>query len=126
MKRAALAAAAVGFALIASGQDTILKPPKECNSCVNIVVRDRLAEILEISDCNGASGMTCRIQFKRGPLPSRIEVRQMNERNRLIGTKFLPYPNLKLEEKALATFPTGVAVTIVLVGEWKGPWRNSY
>jgi len=82
---------------------------------------------LRISDCSGASGMTCRIQFKGGvPLPSRIKVQQLDEQNRLIREKFLPYPNLKLGEKAWATFPIGSAATIVLVGEWKGPWRSSY
>jgi len=127
MRSTTLAVAAFGFALAASGQDTVIKPPQGCISCASIVVRGRLAGILKISDCNCTSGMTCRIQFKRGALtPSRIEVRQLDEQNRLIGTKFLPYPNLKDEEKGWATFPTGPAVTVVLLGEWKGPWRSSY
>ena len=127
MKSVAFALVAFNFALIASAQDTVIKPPEECISCASIVVRGRLARILEISDCNGASGMTCRIRFKRGELlPSRIKVQQMDEQNRVIGKKFLPYPNLKPEEKGWATFPTGSAATVVLVGEWKGPWQSSY
>jgi hypothetical protein len=127
MKNTALGVVALGLALVASGQDRVINPPQECISCPKIVVRGRLARILKISDCNGASGMTCRIQFKRRALlPSRIEVEQLDEQNRLLGKKFLPYPNLEPEEKGWATFPTGSAMTVVLVGEWKGPWRSSY
>jgi len=118
---------AIGLSLVASGQDTVFRPPQECISCPKIVVRGKLARILTISDCDGNSGMTCRIRFKVGmPLPSRIKVQQLDEQNRLVREKFLPYPDLKSGETGWATFPIRSAATVVLVGEWKGAWRSAY
>ena len=106
---------------------SVITPPEECRGCPRIVVRGRLAQILTILECNGNSGMTCHIQFKRGStLPSRIAVQQLDARGKLIGTKFLPYPDLKTEEKGWATFPFGAAETVVLQGELNGPWRSAY
>jgi hypothetical protein len=111
----------------AASQDLVLKPPPQCITCTNIIVRGRLAQVLKISECNGASGMTCQIQFTDGAhLPSRIQVQQLDTNGRVIGSKFLPYPDLKPGEKGHATFPTGSAATIALVAEWKGHWRSSY
>ena len=43
--------------------------------------------------------MRCRIRFKRGAtLPSRIALQQLDKNGKLIGKKFLPYPDLKSEE----------------------------
>jgi hypothetical protein len=101
--------------------------PQDCIGCPNIVVRGRLARILTISGCKGISGMTCRIEIKQGAaLPSRILVRQCDQRGRLLGKKYLPYPNLKPGERGSASFPIGAATSVVLVGEWKGEWQSAY
>jgi hypothetical protein len=90
-------------------------------------VKGRLAKVLEISDCNGESGMTCRIQFKADAvLPSRILVQELDVRNQPAGKrKFLPYPDLRPGEKGWASFPVH-GTTLVLTGEWQGPWRDAY
>jgi len=94
--------------------------PKDCHAW-------SIGKSTEISDCDGASGLTCRMQFRDGTiLPSRILITQLDHQNRPIGKKFLPYPDLKPREKAWATFPTSSAETIVLTGEWKGRWRSAY
>ncbi len=107
--------------------DATITPPEECLGCPKIIVRGKLARMLRIADCNGNSGMTCRIQFKRGStLPSRIVVQQLDGHDRLIDKKFLPYPDLKPEEMGWASFPIGSARAVVLAGEWNGPWRSAY
>lgn len=107
--------------------DLTLKPPPQCITCPNIIVRGKLAQVLNISECDGTSGMTCQVLVDdRVALPSRIQVQQLDTNGRVIGNKFLPYHDLKPGEKGHATFPIGSAATIVLVGEWKGHWRSSY
>lgn len=111
------------------GQDVVInrRSSTECISCPKIVVGGRLAGILAISDCHGASGMTCRIEFKRGAeLPSRIVVQGLDG-NQLVGKKkYLPYPNLKAGEKGWASFPMVGSITVLLTGEGNGAWQAAY
>jgi hypothetical protein len=111
------------------GQDVVINPRSstECITCPKIVVRGRLAGILAISDCNGASGMTCQIEFKRGAeLPSRIVVQELDGNQPSGKKKYLPYPNLKAGEHGSASFPMVGSVTVLLTGEWNGGWQSSY
>lgn len=128
MKVPALVLLLISLPCALFSQDTVIKPPEECIGCSKIVIHGKLAQILKISSCEGISGMTCRIQFAQRSveLPSRIVVRQLDTHGHVLGSKFLPYPNLKPGETGRASFLVGTADTLVLVGEFGGPWKSAY
>jgi hypothetical protein len=100
------------------------------NFCYGLILTGRLIDTLEFSNCDAISGMTCHIILKRGAqLPSRIFMQAMDSRNQPLGTRhLLIYPELKDGEGGSATFlriPEGTR-SVVLAGEWNGPYRNPY
>jgi hypothetical protein len=113
-------------ALVGQQQRTI--PPPPGGMCPPIILQGKLASSMQISDCKAISGMTCRISFnKDAVLPSRIFLREVDETKHPVGRKrLLIYPDLKPGERGWATFRIGRGMTVVLTGEWKGPWKSAY
>jgi hypothetical protein len=98
--------------------------------CYGLVLSGRLIDTFEFSKCEAISGMTCHIALKNGAqLPSRVFMQGLDSQNRTLGEKrLLVYPELKAGEGGRATFlrvPSG-ANTVVLTGEWHGPYRDPY
>ncbi len=100
------------------------------NFCYGLILTGRLIDTLEFSNCDAISGMTCHVILKRGAqLPSRIFMQALDSRNQPLGKRhLLIYPELKDGEGGFATFlgTPGGTQTVVLTGEWNGPYRNSY
>ncbi|HET6842431.1 MAG TPA: hypothetical protein VFK06_12225 [Candidatus Angelobacter sp.] len=107
-------------------QRTITQPSG--SMCPPIVLKGKLADLLQISDCRAISGMTCRISFtENAVLPSRVFLQEIDEANHQAGHKRpLIYSDLKPGESGWATFRVGRARTVVLTGEWKGSWKSAY
>jgi hypothetical protein len=98
--------------------------------CYELIVTGRLIDTFEFSQCDAVSGMTCHITLKKGAqLPSRVFMQALDSRDQPIGKRrLLIYPALKSAEGGWATFlrtPSGTK-TVVLAGEWNGPYRDPY
>jgi hypothetical protein len=113
--------------VMASQQQRTITQPSE-SMCPPIILKGKLADLLQVSDCRAVSGMTCRISFKgKAMLPSRIFLQEIDDANHPAGRKRpLIYPDLKPVESGWATFRVGRAMTVVLTGEWKGSWKSAY
>jgi hypothetical protein len=121
--------------LSASAQDTSNIKTRRVETCENfcwgLILKGRLIDTFEFSQCEAISGMTCHITLKdRAQLPSRVFVQALDARNRPLGKRLLlPYPELKPKESGHTSFPSRLpegTVTVVLTGEWNGPYRSSY
>lgn len=114
--------------LILSQPERKLPPDENCLGCPPIVLKGKLSKWLEVSECKAISGMTCRIWFNKGAvLPSRIFIYEVDAHEHPVGKRrALIYPNLKLGEKGWATFRISRGSTVVLTGEWNGPWKSAY
>lgn len=121
--------------LSAAGQNESDNKTKQVETCKNfcwgLILKGRLADTLEFSQCEGISGMTCRITLKDGAqLPSRIFIQPLDSQNRPLGKRLLlPYPQLKPKESARTSFPNPIpqnTTTVVLMGDWNGPYRSAY
>lgn len=80
-------------------------------------------------DCKFISGMTCRITYNgKLPLPSKVHFIGLDKNGKELGDKTrLIYPKLEANESGYATFRIkGNPTTIVITGEWDGPYRNPY
>ena len=98
--------------------------------CYELIITGRLIDTFEFSKCDAISGMTCHIALKKGAqLPSRVFMQGLDSRNQPLGKRrLLIYPELKAGEGGWATFlrvPSG-ATTVVLAGQWNGPYRDPY
>jgi hypothetical protein len=115
-----------------SGSNIRTKRVETCEHfCWGLILTGRLIDTFEFSQCDAISGMTCRITLKDGAqLPSRVFVQALDSRNRTLGKRLLlPYPNLKPKESGRTSFPfriPGGTATVVLTGEWNGPYRSAY
>lgn len=99
--------------------------------CWGLILKGRLIDTFEFSQCEAVSGMTCHITLKDGAqLPSRVFVQALDARNRPLGKRLLlPYPELKPKESGRTSFPFRLpdgTVTVVLTGEWNGPYRSAH
>jgi hypothetical protein len=92
-------------------------------------LKGKLARIFDVTDCKYISGMTCRIHYNGAlPLPSRVFFSELGDRGQRGPRVRLIYPKLEPGETGLATFRIhfGRPTTIVLQGEWNGPWQDPY
>jgi hypothetical protein len=98
--------------------------------CYGLIITGQLIDTFEFSQCDAISGMRCHIVLKKGAeLPSRVFIQPLDSQNQPLGKRRrLIYPELKAGEGGWATFlgaPSGTN-TVVLTGEWNGPYRNPY
>ena len=98
-------------------------PPK-------VELKGKLAKIFKVNHCEYVSGLSCRIHYNGNlGLPSEVFFTEFDNSGKKAGAPVrLIYPKLKPGETAIATFRIRLArpVRIVLLGEWKGPWRDPY
>ena len=115
-----------------NGSDSKTKQVETCkNFCWGLILKGRLADTLEFSQCEAISGMTCRITLKDGAqLPSRIYVQPLDSQNHPLGKRLLlPYPELKPRESGRTSFPNRIpqgTATVILTGDWNGPYQSAY
>lgn len=101
------------------------------NFCYALILKGQLIDTLEFSGCTAISGMTCHIMLKEGArLPSRVFLEALDSHDKPLGKKrLLIYPELKPKESGSATFSLRIpreTKTVVLTGEWNGPYRSAY
>ena len=105
----------------ASSEEAVSSTPK-------IVLDSRLERIFVVSACKWISGLTCRITYNgEDVLPSRVFFTERDVEGKVLGAKVrLIYPKLRAGEKGWATFRlrSSNPASILLTGEWKGPWRE--
>jgi hypothetical protein len=111
-----------------SPADRLVTPPGCTVTCPAIVLKGRLADQVDVLECRAVSGMTCHITFRQGQvLPSHIFLQEVDSHQRPVTKRrALIYPNLKAGERGWASFRISLEHTVVLTGEWRGPWRNAY
>lgn len=115
-----------------SGADIRSERIQTCDHfCYGLVLKGRLIDTFAFSRCEAISGMTCHIALKNGAqLPSRVFVQALDSRNQPLGKRrLLIYPELKAGEAGSATFPLKLpdgTKTVILTGEWNGPYRSAY
>jgi hypothetical protein len=107
------------------------KRVETCERCWALIIKGRLIDTLEFSQCTEISGMTCHITLKSGArLPSRVFVQALDSQDKPLGKRhLLPYPELKPSEGCWTSFPyriPGGTKTVVLTGEWSGAYRSAY
>ncbi len=96
-----------------------------------LILKGRLVDTFEFTQCDAVSGMTCRVTLKDGAqLPSRVFVQALDSHNQPLGKKLpLPYPELKPKQSGRTSFPSRIpagTATVVLTGEWNGRYRPAY
>ena len=91
-------------------------------------LKGELSKIFDLKDCEYISGITCRIHYNGVfPLPSRVFFTELDEHGHPGPRVRLIYPRLESGETGRATFRIhSHPATIVLQGEWKGPWQDPY
>jgi hypothetical protein len=99
--------------------------------CWTVILKGRLTDTFELSQCTRISGMTCHITLKDGAqLPSRVFVQALDSRGQPLGHRhLLPYPELKPNESGWTSFPSRIPYgtkTVALTGEWNGAYRPAY
>jgi hypothetical protein len=107
------------------------KRVETCERCWALILKGRLIDTFEFSQCTEISGMTCHITLKAGAqLPSRVFVQALDSQDKPLGKRhLLPYPELKPGEAGWTSFPYRIpdgTRTVVLTGEWNGAYRSAY
>jgi len=102
-----------------------------CEQCWTLILKGRLTDTFEFSQCTNISGMTCHITLKAGAqLPSRVIVQALDSHDKPLGKRhLLPYPELKPSEGGWTSFPYRIpegTKTVVLTGKWNGAYRSAY
>jgi hypothetical protein len=102
------------------------KRVETCERCWALILKGRLIDTFEFSQCAEISGMTCHITLKAGAeLPSRVFVQALDSQDKPLGKKhFLPYPELKPSEAGWTSFPYCIPAgtrTVVLPENGMGP-----
>jgi len=112
----------------AGGQQGQGKPDTDGFQVPKFELKGKHAKIFDIKDCEYISGITCRIHYNGVlPLPSRVFFTELDENGHPGPRVRLIYPELKPGETGRATFRIhSHPATIVLQGEWKGPWQDPY
>ena len=114
-----------------TGSNIKTKRVETCERCWTLILKGRLTDTFEFSQCTSISGLTCHITLKDGArLPSRVFVQALDSRDQQLGKRhLLPYPELKPNEGGWTTFPYRIpdgTKTVVLTGEWNGAYRSVY